>query len=192
MKRLTLFLLTSLFMLSMLLIPQSQAAAKGARSISFLGIEFITFKGMVFKFRVEGKFDSFKGFVTLSGKNMPLNCKMTDDGKTLACTALLVKQYVGKTVCGQVNGFSFCGQVPKPNYCYSIFDVEATPPFSSWVEAGRQCQDHEAYVGEEISWYNPAWSEWYWYVYSLDGSDSIVFFYPPPPNLGRGFYWTEW
>jgi hypothetical protein len=186
MKRLTLFLLTSLFMLSMLLIPQSQAAAKGARSISFLGIEFITFKGMVFKFRVEGKFDSFKGSVTLKGKNMPLNCKMTDDGKTLACTALLVKQYVGKTVCGQVNGFSFCGQVPKPNYCYSVFDWAFTPPPHFWVEAGRQCQDHEAYVGETIYWYNPAWSDWYWYVYSLDGSDSTH----TPPNLGRGFYWT--
>lgn len=176
----TLVILTVMSMLFVL--PATPAAAAGEKSITLAWVDFIEGKGVVVVFNVKGKFDSFDGSVKFGNNSYPLSCNLRDDGK-LACVVSKGSKLVGKSLSGSINGFAFTtGQVPKPNYCYDVFDAWDDGEYVLVHQVGTHCQEEAAVEGDGI-WYTlPEWGGYYyWYTYTEQ-------FIPELP----GYWWWEW
>jgi len=203
MKKGLLIIVACLTVLSMFFaLPASPAAAQGnEQGLTLIFIQYIPGKGVTFKFEVKGDFDNFTGFATINGHEYALTCNINDDGD-LSCTAEQgLQQYVGEIASVTINGYTFSapirGSAPVVAYCYPVFDQVNTenggeePPVPTvsestpWEQAGTYCQAAPANVGDEIYWYNPAYSSSWYYYYSLDGQD----IWTNPPDMGPGYYW---
>jgi len=189
MKKGLLIIVACLTVLSMLFaLPASPVAAQGnEQGLTLIFIQYIPGKGVTFKFEVKGDFNNFTGFVTINGHEYALTCNINDDGD-LSCTAEQgLQQYIGEIATVTINGYTFSapirGSASVVVYCYPIFDLASDE--ESWEQPGVYCQNAPANVGDQIYWYNPAWSDWYNYFYSLNGQDIST----NPPNLGPGYYY---
>lgn len=164
-----------------------------AKSIAFVDVGFVAYRGFVFKFKVTGDFKAkdLTGFITYSGNRYALHCANNSTGDLSCLADSGVGKLVGKSVSGVLAGITFTAVIPAriyPRiYCYGIFDY--SPDLSTWNVIGQHCKAGAA-IDPSINYYNPAWGETYTYYYYNNGS-SATCQNPPAPDWGPGYYYDD-
>jgi hypothetical protein len=176
-----------------ILLATGVSAARASENITYLGSNFIYGKGLVLWFGLPDGYDAsgIAGSVLIDGVSYPLDCAVREDG-VLACVAGASQKAIGLPATAVIDGLSFDFIVHEPRplpvvfagpWCYSVFDYG--PLFIPWGQIGVHCQNHEAQVGDEISFYNPNYASSYEYEYFVDSSEACA------PNFGAGYYYPD-
>lgn len=151
--------------MALLLAASAFPALAAGPSVSFLGADFISGKGLVLYFDVPADFDLSQAdsFVVVDGITYPLNC-LFNDGGILVCIAAVKKTAIGMTALIVFGGSSFETLVPEANvrpvviasactgYTYSVYDYDLG---FTWHEIGTHDQSCPALVGDAIPFFQP-------------------------------------
>ena len=163
MKRTFIFVVLALAMVLSLLGAQiSTARAVGLDSITLIGAQAISHKGVVFVFQVVGDFKSYVGSVRIGVNSYQLNsCRMVDTGtrQLLKCTAEQgLMPYIGQWVTVTLNGFSSSALIrPVGEICYVV--AEKAHIFTAgalitghYARLGSYCQKDPGVYGDKIKY----------------------------------------
>jgi hypothetical protein len=184
--------LAVLFLLISMLAVSAVSAFAAEPSITLLGVDFISGKGLVLYFNVGPDFDASQGgSVVVDGVNYTMACHFNDSDR-LVCIADVSKATIGSQSYVTIGGSNFDVVVPEANvpvfvcsgYTYNVFDYG--PAYIPWGVIGTYNQPCPASTGDQIyDYYNPNWDYSYDYVYGTVGSDYCA------PELGGGYYYDN-
>jgi hypothetical protein len=186
--------LTIFGMLALAALAATPVFAAGESDFSFLGVDYITGKGLAVYFKVseDSDFILLPNYVVIEDVNYPLDCQ-TRDNDEFICLAKVKKSAIGEQAEIHAGGRTFTAVVPEARvrlcngyrlagYTYSVYDYDLS---LVWYEAGTHTQSCPAEVGDAIPFLSPDWGDTELHYYSLDGVDRCA------PSLGDGYYFDS-
>ena len=165
----------------------STVRAEGLESITLIGAQAISHKGVVFIFHVVGDFKSYSGTVRIGVNSYALtNCRMTDANtrQVLKCTAEQgLMPYINQWATVTINGFTSSALIrPVGQICYVVAEERRTGSvgalaFPSYIRLGSYCQKGPGKYGDIIN-----------YMASDGHIHQFVFYAANDPNIPDSFY----
>jgi hypothetical protein len=166
-------------------------------TIHFLGVDYISGKGLIIYFDApEGfEFDTFEKNVVVNGVQFALDCHFNGN-KLLVCIAGVKKDDIGNKALINLGGREFEAEVPEANvkkcnssFTYGVYDYG--PDAIPWGLIGTVTQPCQALVGDTIVFYNANWAGltvengYFNYTYVPSGVAACA------PNFGDGYYYDD-
>ncbi len=148
-----------------------------ATNMVLVDARFVSGKGAVFTFRVNGKVSNIGNASFNEFHNV--GCTQID-AETVKCT--VPKNAGGQNGTLYVGDFAFWVSVPVyvAEYCYTVYDFDFD---DVWGPIGVYCQGYSGELGQWIEFYNPLWENTYIYDFLFEGFECYA--------NGPGYYYTE-